>query len=129
MEFFSVLPRHVQTNILSFKSNALSLRYTMPPLVHTFLVVSDDVREYAAVTEEGWRAMNDAETEDDAGDFCEVCTLRKLVLAATDVGYVRLALHLRTSYLPRTEAATDIIHEHIRFEERMCCTDCEALLW
>ena len=120
---------HVQTNILSFKSNALSLRYTMPPLVHTFLVVSDDVREYAAVTEEAWRAMNDVETEDDAGDFCEVCTLRKLVLAATDVGYVRLALHLRTSYLPRTEAATDIIHEHIRFEERMCCTDCEALLW
>ena len=101
----------------------------MPPLVHTFLVVSDDVRECAAVTEEGWRAMNDTETEDDAGDSCEVCTLRKLVLTATDVGYVRLTLHLRTSYLPRTEGATDIIHEHIRFEERMCCTDCEALLW
>ena len=101
----------------------------MPPLIHTFLVLSDDVREYAAVTEEGGRAVSEMETEDDAGDFCEVCALRKFVLNPNVVGYVRLTLHLRTSYLPRTEAAADIISKHIKFEERMCCTDGEAFLW
>ena len=129
MEFFSVLPQHVQTNILSFKSNALSLRHRMPPLIHTFLVLNENVRGYVAVTEEGWRAASEMETEEDAGDFCEVCALRKFVLNPNVVGYVRLTLHLRTSYLPRTEAAADIISEHIKFEERMCCTDCEAFLW
>ena len=87
------------------------------------------MREYAAVTEEGWRAVSEMETEEDAGDFCEVCSLRKFVLNPNVVGCVRLTLHLRTSYLPRTEAAADIISEHIKFEERMCCTDCEAFLW
>ena len=129
MELTLALPPQVQTNILSFISNTLSLRHRMPARVHTFLVMSDDVPEYAAVTVEAWRAMNDTDTEDDDGDLCEVCTLRKRILISTDVGYVRLPLHLRTSYLPRTEAALDIIHELIIFKERMCYTDCEALLW
>ena len=129
MEFFSLLPPPVQTNILSFKSNTLSVRHRTPPLIHVFLVLNENVRKYAAVTEEGWRAVCKMETEEEAGGFCEVCSIRKFVLNPNVVGYVRLTLHLRTAYLPRTEDAADIISEHIEFEERMCCTDCEAFLW
>ena len=112
----------------------LSPYYAGELKVYDFLVFDawDSVEPFASAVEaEHWRETcgMDLSLDKSAYPPCELCGIVDDFQLHVFVAYVHVALHRKLTHLPYTEHMTACIGDESRFDRRLICRECVAVMY
>ena len=121
----------MQDQILAAADGCLSRQYRGEARVCKFWVFRPDTgaEHDGAVLDELWRAQADLDDDEDGGELCQTCGVRRRVLQTATVSFVQITVHRRVTVVPTTGASADLLGELMRWEKRSVCRECFHLLF
>ena len=125
------LPHGMQDQILAAADGCLSRQYRGEARVCKFWVFRPDTgtEHDGAVLDELWRAQADLDDDEDGGELCQTCGVRRRDLEPVEVAFKQITVHRRVTVVPSTGASADLLGELMRWEKRSVCRECFHLLF
>ena len=129
--FAQQLPHGMHDKILALADGCLSRQYRGDGRVCRFWLFRNDglTEHHGAVLDEVWRAQADLDDDEDGGELCQTCGVRRRDLHPVDVAFVQITVHRRVTVVPSTGASADLLGELMRWEKRSVCRECFHLLF
>ena len=125
------LPHGMQDQILAAADGCLSRQYRGEARVCKFWVFRPDTgaEHDGAVLDELWRAQADLDDDEDGGELCQTCGVRRRDLQRADVAFVQITVHMRITVVPSEKCELMDLGDLMEWEKRSVCRECFHLLF
>ena len=124
--FVQRLPHAVQDKILAIADGCLSRQYRGDARVCKFVLFAP---HGLAVLDEVWRAQADLDENEDGGEPCQTCGIRRRDLQQAYVAFVQITVHRRVIRIIDIDVCAALFGEECDWEQRAVCRECSKVLW